>query len=164
MLTAERARELLDYNPETGVVRWRAPSAPQSQITVGAEAGCVNRAIGYRYISINDRRYLTHRLAFLIMVGRWPHDEIDHINGVKDDNRWSNLRETGRVGNNRNRCLSSNNTSGHMGVHWDQSRGKWCAQINGKHLGRFKNLADAAAARKAADVEYGYHANHGRAV
>jgi hypothetical protein len=96
--------------------------------------------------------------------GVWPTQLIDHINGDSSDNRIVNLRQTTQSENNRNRRITDKNTSGYVGVY---KRGaKWCAQIsvNGKnmHLGAYDTIEQAANARKQAEIDYGYHENHGR--
>jgi hypothetical protein len=122
---------------------------------------------GYIGIGLNGGDYKAHRLTFLYMTGSFPPDQVDHINGVTDDNRWANLRASTNAENSRNTCLRSDNTSGVLGVCWHKRDGAWIANIrkDGRkhHLGYFANLADAIAARKAAEVKYGFHPNHGRA-
>jgi hypothetical protein len=90
---------------------------------------------------------------------------VDHLNGDRSDNRFSNLRDVDQSRNLRNRVLSSNNKSGVVGVFWNAGRGRWTARIkiNGKniHIGTYKNLADAAAARVLAEREYGFTERHG---
>ena len=108
--------------------------------------------------------YFTHRLAFLYMTGSIP-KEVDHINHVKPDNRWKNLRAANRIINGRNRSMHCDNTSGVTGVYWHKKKGKWQAgiRVNDKriYLGVFKHLEDATAARKTAEARYGFHPNHG---
>lgn len=82
LVSAERARSLLTYNPETGEFSW---------IKTGAIAGTRNNH-GYIRIQVQGRRITAHRLAWFFMTGAWPDGEIAHINGIRDDNRWANLR------------------------------------------------------------------------
>jgi hypothetical protein len=93
-LTAKRLRQLLYYNPKTGVFRWR--KATRTGVPAGAIAGMLHTPNGgrmfYRWISIDGRKYKAHRLAWLYMTGRWPVRGIDHKNRVGTDNRWTNLR------------------------------------------------------------------------
>lgn len=103
------------------------------------------------------------------MLGRFPANETDHINHVKDDNRWINLREATRVINLKNQAMYCNNTSGTTGVNWDKQHYKWVARIytnEGRRifLGRFQDIAAAITARKAAEIKYEYHQNHGKAL
>ncbi len=96
----------------------------------------------------------------------WPRDQIDHINGVRTDNRIGNLRSVTSRENSRNLKLPTNNTSGRIGVMWSGRDSKWLAviQVDGgkKHLGYFDNFEDASNARKAAELKYDFHENHGR--
>jgi hypothetical protein len=88
-LTKERAAELLSYDPETGAFTWRIKKGTSK---AGAPAGYQNPR-GYLMITIDRRLYRAHRIAFLIMTGSWPVFGVDHINGIKNDNRWRNLRD-----------------------------------------------------------------------
>jgi len=107
---------------------------------------------------------MSHRLAFYYVLG-WCPEEVDHINHVRDDNRWINLRAASKQENHRNRKLDTNNKSGFNGVTWYKNYSKWlaCIGIGGKqiNLGYFENKDDAIAARKAANIKYGFHPNHG---
>src|ERR1700730_6426271 len=101
MLTQERLKELLSYDPETGIFRWIAKSSPFSNILIGDIAGSP-LAHGYLQIKIDGEQYLQHRLAFLYMLGRLPKGEGEHANLDKADNRWCNLREATRSLNHGN--------------------------------------------------------------
>lgn len=111
------------------------------------------------------RACLEHRLVWLMHHDEWP-AEIDHINGIRDDNRIENLRLVTRADNMRNSRRRKDNTSGVMGVSWHSATGKWRAYIGGQdgplHLGMFADWFDAVCARKSAERRQGYHANHGR--
>jgi hypothetical protein len=85
-LTAERLRELLNYDPDTGVFTWRV--RPVHSHRVGDIAGSVRTTRGYRLIGVAGRVYKAHRLAWLYMMGEWPKDQIDHINRDPSDNRF----------------------------------------------------------------------------
>ena len=142
-ITADRVRELLSYDPLTGIFRWRQR---RSGVRSNLDAGHAHRR-GYRAIGIDGGRYHAHRLAWLYMTGEWPKDEIDHINRNTADNRWLNLRSASHKENQSNRGVQKNNSSGFKGVGWDKHSSKWRAQIckNGKrlNLGRFET-AEAA--------------------
>ncbi len=181
-LTAEIARELLRYDPETGQFWWRSRDVHWFQDKKHSAAlNCKKwnaRFAGKEAFSVNDEGYLcalifgqnykAHRIAWLIVTESWPLDQIDHINGIRNDNRWCNLRAVTNAQNNRNRKKASNNTSGVVGVSWSKRTQKWTAQIYVDNecirLGHFTNKDDAIAARKAAEREHNFHENHGRAV
>ena len=146
-LTAQRLRELLSYEPETGHFRHLLR---RSGVTLGALAGCV-ATNGYAYISIDGRKYCAHRLAFLHMTGEWPIEDVDHINCDPTDNRWANIRSVSRKVNNQNRRRTrSDNTSGFMGVSRCMDGDKWRARVmlnqREVHLGRFDTREAAQAA------------------
>lgn len=164
-ITAEELRHLLDYDVWTGEFKWKV--AASRRVKVGAVAGHVN-CHKYRVIGINGVHYRAHRLAYLYVNGYFPSNEVDHINGVRDDNRWSNLREATGEENHRNQKLYRNNLSGVTGVSYNSHCDRWIAKIcvGGKwsSLGGFKTLDEAASARKAAEERSGYHENHGKSA
>ncbi|WP_165791764.1 HNH endonuclease [Thalassospira marina] len=160
MLTQEHLKEVLQYDLSTGIFTWAHPTS--RRISVGDIAGSIKTS-GHRQIQIDRSRYAAHRLAFLWVLGRWPNKEVDHVNGVKDDNRWSNLREATRQQNMRNRPMSSANSSGFKGVYRDPSSNKWVAAIGinktPKYLGAYESKIDAAKAYdKAASDIFGEYA------
>lgn len=116
---------------------------------------------GYLSGSIMGWPHVAHRVAWLIVNGYWPH-EIDHINGNRADNRIKNLREVTRKANSENHAIASNNTSGATGVNFDKKSGRWYAKIAGRYLGMSATFEEALALRKAAELDHGYHPNHGR--
>ena len=163
MITYEQAIEAFDYDPESGELRWRIKPARNTE--AGDVAGCTSNH-GYRVVKYKSRRYSIHRIIWLMVHGKFPPNEIDHINGVRDDNRLSNLRAATLLENQRNQKLPSNSKSGVMGVHWQTARNKWHASIRVNYkliyLGIYEILQDAVDARKAAEIKYGFHSNHGR--
>lgn len=145
-LTADELRSRLLYEQDTGLFKWIARAT--SRVPCGAMAGTINNE-GYRAISINNRSYLAHRLAWLYVYGEWPMDQIDHINGVKTDNRISNLRNATRSTNCQNlRAAKSNNKVGLLGVTRDRGRFRAAIKDNGKQrfLGYFATAEAASAA------------------
>lgn len=162
-ITAEQVRELLHYDPETGIFTRKIRTS--TSIKVGDIAGSKN---GDGYIDISLRRisYKAHRLVWMYVYGAWPDGQIDHINGVRDDNRLINLRPATNQENGRNVAIRLDNKCGVVGVGWNKSRGKWQAYIGVDceviTLGRFNDLFEAVAARKSAEILYGFHQNHGR--
>jgi hypothetical protein len=102
---------------------------------------------GYLMGRIFNKSYKAHRVLWALYYGEWPKDQIDHLNGVRNDNRIINLRSVSQSENNRNMKMRSDNKSGCVGVSFDSSRGKWMARINSTNIGRFDTVEDAAAAR-----------------
>src|SRR6266850_3791104 len=98
MITAERLHEVLHYEPSTGILRWKITAGGA---VTGKVAGNVTIR-GYRLVSIDGQRYMSHRLAWLYMTGSWPKEEIDHRNGMGSDNAWNNLREATHSENMQN--------------------------------------------------------------
>ncbi len=155
MVTRARLLELLIYNPFAGHFCWLVG---RRGTKAGKVAGYLRRN-GYRSIGIDGRLYLVHRLAWLYVTGQWPVQQIDHINGLRHDNRWLNLRAASPVQNSRNAKRRSINKSGAKGVRWHKRSRKWNAEIrvNGRQisLGYFDTLSDAAAAySKASNVHH----------
>ncbi len=127
-LTAQRLRDVLHYDPETGLFRWRERHSLRSR--PGQVAGTLNKAIGYVVFRVDKRLYYAHRLAWLYVTGEWPAHGIDHINGQRADNRWTNLRDVEQAINTQNqRAPHSHGTSGYLGVSFDKRSGKWRAIV-----------------------------------
>ena len=131
----------------------------------GALAGSPNTK-RYWSTKIGGELYQNHRVSWALYCGRWPEEQIDHINGNPEDNRIANLRVVSSSENQRNTKRQRNNTSGVTGVSWHKRDRIWCASIRTgdrqKHVGQFASFEQAIAARKVAERECGYHANHGR--
>ena len=177
--TPELLRKLLRYEAG-GKLFWRARTPDMfADGNYTAERSCNNwnarlagkeafasDCSGYRHGAIFCRPLYAHRVIWAMETGAWPEFEIDHINGVRDDNRIENLRGVTRQDNGKNMKMPCTNTSGHMGVYWDNARGKWVAYIKVRrvkiHLGYFSDKSDAIDARKSAEIEHGFHENHGR--
>lgn len=142
-LTADYARGALAYNPDTGELTWRH-RADQSKwwnaSYAGKHAGTTNYA-GYRCLRIGGRHYRCNRIIYLMMTGNWPEQIVDHINGIKGDDRWSNLRSASFVQNIANSGVRTTNKVGVKGVHLRIDKGgriRWRACI--RHNGKTKNL------------------------
>jgi hypothetical protein len=136
-MTAERLRELVIYDPATGVFIRKVSSSPIAR--AGRVAGHCNRRHGHVFLSVDSKRFAAHRLAWLYVTGTWPKEKIDHINGDGLDNRFENLRDVSQKVNVQNRRKSHHNaTSKYLGVCWNTSAKRWMAQI--KTDGRNFNL------------------------
>jgi hypothetical protein len=158
MITQDRLKELLHYDPVTGLFRWKKNKGNEKR---GGVVG-YSHSSGYTCVHIDGRTYAQHRLAWLDQFGVFP-VEIDHVNHKKHDNRIDNLRNCTRQENSKNVSMRKDNTSGVAGI--GKQRNKWRARIyvDGKeiHLGLYTDIASARAARKLAEYMYGFHENHG---
>lgn len=162
----DELRQLLDYDPETGVLTWKPRNPAMFEPTAArtAEHACSNwnarwagkpaftslNALGYARGNIFGSTIKAHRAAWAIVHGRWPDELLDHINGDPSDNRLSNLREATFSENQQNRTINKRNKSGFPGVSFDRAHGKWQAGIGfglrKKHLGRFDSAEEAGRA------------------
>jgi hypothetical protein len=157
MLTQALLKEFLHYDPLTGVF---TRLASRKISTIGNEVGSKN-AGGYLQVRLGSKTYLMHRLAFLYMTGDFPEHMADHINGIRDDNRWENLRPATRSQNLQNTGAYSRNSTGFKGVSFGASEGTYAAQIGfeGKKisLGIFTTAEAAALAYKIKSEELHSH-------
>lgn len=153
----------ISYNPETGRFAWL--KKVNQNVVVGSEPGFIN-IHGYRIFSFMGRSANASRWAYFYMTGEWPLEQMDHINGIRHDNRWGNLRHVSGQENQRNQKRPKSNKSGVVGVFWAKNRKKWMAQIivdyQKIHLGITKDFFEACCARKSAENDYSFHPNHGR--
>lgn len=140
---AEQIRQLLAYDPATGIFTWRVKASRKT--VIGAVAGC-KIAAGYTVIGIGGKLYYAHQLAWLYQTGEWL-DRIDHRDGNGGNNRWLNLRPASAQQNALNSRRATSNTSGFKGVSWHKKAGKWSAYIildgRKQHLG-LHSTAEAA--------------------
>ena len=171
-------RRLIHYCPETGALTWLERAAADMphdharRVFNSKHAGkpALNHidVHGYPRGNIFGRGFKAHRVAWAIHYGEWPSECIDHINGLRTDNRIANLRVATKAENARNAFRYRSNTSGHSGVSWDAGKGRWVAYIGHGSaltwLGRFADIADAVAARKSAEQRLGYSQRHGTAA
>jgi hypothetical protein len=143
----------IGYNPDTGKFIWLQSGMCRRK---GDDAG-YRTPRGYEYVQFGGKRTPAHHLAWRIMTGKWPDAEIDHINRVKNDNRWCNLRAATRFENARNVSKTMRNTSGFKGVSWHKRGRYWAANIMKDreriYLGSFRTREEAAAAYAAAAKE-----------
>jgi len=145
-LTLARLKEILEYDPETGVFRWKKQSGSRAHPGMTAGATAKN---GYRLIGVDGTRYYAHRLAWFYVYGKWPTLHLDHINRVQTDNRIANLREATVSQNMANRLAQKNSTHGLKGV--SKNRNRWTARIKPPgqkyiHIGTFDTPLEAHAA------------------
>ena len=163
-ISYEELSSTLSYDPLTGLFRWKRNGRKSKK---GKVAGSIDKG-GYAQVNLGCGRVMKlHRLAWFYIYGCWPEGQIDHINHVRTDNRIVNLRVVDNTGNQRNRPLPRNSTTGVQGVSLCKKTGKYRATITiaGKQisLGRHFTIEDAALARSIANIRYGFHQNHGRA-
>jgi len=143
-LTQKRLKEVVSYDPDTGV--FIRISTNSRKIKAGCIAGGIN-AIGYRVILIDGDIHLAHRLAWLYVTGSYPKYDIDHRNGNRSDNIFSNLRDAKTSDNLCNRGAQKNNTSGYKNVSWCRMMNKWHVRLtkNKKQflIGYFEDIEEA---------------------
>jgi hypothetical protein len=167
--------KLLRYEPDTGNLFWKHRPleffASKNKWSIWNNRWADKPAFtaiddsGYHFGTFLKSGYKAHRMAYAIFYGVCPKGEIDHINGIRTDNRIVNLRDVSKYENGRNQRLRFDSKSGCAGVTLIVKSGKWRARIkhNGEmlNLGQYYDLEEAVAVRKAAEVKYGYHKNHG---
>jgi len=174
-ITADYVRQIFAYDENSGNLIWK--NRPIEHFATQRACGTWNKrfagkraghitAAGYILIEISGKPFLAHRLVWLYVNGNWPNNQIDHINGIRQDNRIFNLRDVLHKTNGKNTKMPSHNTSGHIGVSFHKKAKKWRAyiKVNQKnlHLGIFNSKADAIKARIEAQDRFEFHANHGR--
>ena len=157
-MNQEDIKCLLKYNPKTGIFNWAHQL--NNNVNYGDIAGHRNE-FARIVITIDHKNYQSNRLAWLYMTGEWPKNEITHINGKNDDNRWANLRYASRQEICKNKSIQRNNKSGIAGVSWIKARRIWHVSIRvdkkDRYLGRFKSKFEASCARKSAENKHGYY-------
>lgn len=157
-LTQQEASFFVSYDPENGKFFCKKRRHKTGIIDGGYEIG--GHKNGYIQIPVAGKLYRAHRIAWLLMTGEFPPKgkEIDHITGVRDDNRWCNLRLADRCQNNMNMGLSKANKSGVRGVSWCSEKNKWDVRIRANKklilLGRFAVFEDAVKARQEAERQH----------
>jgi hypothetical protein len=143
-LTQMQLHELLAYDPATGLFAWKI--SKNGRVKVGDRAGSKNN-LDYMSIMIQKKSFKAHRLAWLYFYGCWPKNDLDHINGLRSDNRIANLREVTKKQNNENTTTRKDNASGYRGVSIHKQTGKWMARVSHHgvriHAGLFDSKEDA---------------------
>lgn len=155
MIDGERLRQLLHYEPDTGVFTWRERTS--NRIRIGDAAGCVRHG-GYTQIRVEGKFYRAHRLAWLYVYGKWPTMMLDHIDNDPTNNRISNLRQATQSQNMANMAKRADNSSGYKGVFWKKQCSTWYAQIRVENksitIGYCSTAEDAARAYNRAAVHH----------
>lgn len=156
--------KLVSYDKETGDMTWakrkisffKSERSMRTWNTKYSGMRTMNTVHNQGYLcgKILGKSLLAHRVAWVIAYGDWPKGEIDHINGDRTDNRIKNLRDVGREDNARNCAMRRDNTSGHVGVHFNKRHGTWAATVGGKHIGSYSTKEDAIAARSESQIDY----------
>jgi hypothetical protein len=144
ILTQEELKSQLHYDSNTGIFTW---NTSRPSVKLGKLAGVLVSNSGYISIRIHNEMYMAHRLAWLYTHGDWPKQYIDHINGVRNDNRLCNLRECNTAENMRNIRKHSSNTSGYKGVDFNKQKQRFRARcrVDGKryHIGLYDTAIEA---------------------
>lgn len=172
-MNKDLVRNLFHYNPESGELVWKKRTRDMFKSDHSCAswntryAGKSVKTLdgkGYLCATVLGKRFTAHRLIWLYVNGKWP-KFIDHINGVRTDNRISNLREVTIQQNHLNMRKSSNNTSGVTGVYLNKKSNLWCAQMKFKgktyHLGSSKDKSEAIKMRKDEEKRLGFSERHG---
>jgi hypothetical protein len=157
MITQDDVTELLNYDQDTGIFTWKKK---RRGVVKDRPLGTDN-GFGYLRITVLGKSYYAHRLAWLYVHGSMPKDQIDHINGIKSDNRIVNLRSVSGITNAQNKLNpNSRSASKILGVSWHKKAKKWQAHIciykQRKYLGLFSNIEDAEKAYKAERIKVKY--------
>lgn len=166
MLTQEIVRKYFSYDPKTGDLNRIGYDDSWGNFHI-CNRKINGKSSGYIVVRFKNKCYKAHRLIFMYMLGYIP-EYIDHINGNRSDNSWKNLRGVTLEENLLNKRTYKNNSSGQSGIHWEANMGKYRVRIqkNGKRdcLGFFDDLEEAISVRKKAEIDYGFHENHGKTL
>ena len=143
LFSQKELQEILDYNTHTGIFMWRKQ---RRGVKVGVPLGTDN-GFGYLRITVLGKSYYAHRLAWFYVEGSWP-DQIDHINGIKSDNSYCNLRDVTVQQNAQNKIFPQKTSKSQiLGVSWHKKAKKWQAHIciykERKYLGLFASVEEA---------------------
>lgn len=161
----EELRTLARYDPATGLIYWLPRLSARWNSRHAGKLAFHQMDKGYFGGRLGGRNYKAHRIAWALHYGEWPSRDLDHINGVRSDNRIENLRIVTPAENAKNLRPNSKNKSGMNGVSWSTRIAKWQASISVDrkkiHLGFFEEKEAAISARAEANVRYGFHENHG---
>lgn len=160
MLTQELITKLFHYDEETGVFKRVGRLKSNGEITSCDFIGSATSTHGYLQYTVKNKTYDVHRLIFLYMEGIFPENDIDHIDGNRLNNVWSNLRKVTRSENLRNVGKKTENKYGTTGIGFIESSGKWRVFIGSHHKAGFDSIEDAIEYRKKKEIELGYSDQH----
>jgi hypothetical protein len=160
MINQELLKSLFDYCPITGVFKRIGRLTKNGGITVCNFVGTAKSTHGYFQYTIKDKTYDVHRLIFLFVTGEFPDQDVDHINGDRTDNRWSNLRAVTRSENLRNVGRKNENESGTTGVGFNKNTNKWRVWIQSDFYDGFLTKQDAINFRKAEEIRRSFSPEH----
>ena len=164
-------RQLLSYDPETGVLTWKSRPVDMFNGDVricgtwntryaGKPALHGIDGHGYRIGNLLGSSAKSHRVVWKMASGEEPKGQIDHINGDRSDNRLVNLRDVSQAENQRNAGIRSDNKTGLAGI-WRSPKGRYHAYACGKFISSFTNPEDAVAARMDAERRLGFNSDRG---
>ena len=173
-VSVEKLKELFDYDADSGELVWKQRDRAKFTSAriwnswntryAGKKAG-TSDSYGYIQVGMAGRLHLVHRCVWAIVTGKFPENEIDHIDGNRSNNRIANLREATHAQNSKNQGVRRNNASGYKGISLHKKTGKYRAQIGRIHLGTFTSPQEAHAAYcEAANKLHGEFANHGNTI
>ncbi len=158
---------LLRYDENNGKLFWNKRTGPSGEIKrwngryAGKEAFARVRSDGYLDGKIMGKRFLAHRIIWLIVNGTWPSADIDHIDHDRTNNKITNLRDVSRMINNRNRPLVKTNKTGVAGVSQYKNTDRWLVKVSNIYIGLFDCFEEAISARNNAKIGFGFHINSG---
>ena len=160
-LKREDVEEYLEYRD--GHLWWIDPTS--NKVKKGQRFGCKD---SNKYIrgSLKSQKYYEHSLIWFYHYGIWPKDQLDHINGIRDDNRIENLRECNNQQNSKNSAMKSSNTSGSTGVYWSKRDRRWIGEVmiggNKIYIGRSKNIEEITSKVEKYRLQKGFSKRHGK--
>ncbi len=163
-MTQSELQKILHYCPNTGIFTRKVTLSNNSK--VGSQSFNLDSSSNYYRVYIFGKSYYMHRLAWLYEYGEFPINNIDHIDGNRQNNKINNLRDVNQKTNTKNTTLRSDSKYGCFGVYFRKDKNKWVARITinkvYKTIGTFLTKEEAIVARKKAEAEGGFHLNHGK--